>query len=120
MDLICFTDFETLYLILDLSDEVLFDSLRRLQLMHLFVETLKATEIGKSVNALHDAGDDHEVDGEDEGIDCHGRREGEAGQLQEEARGVEEGEQKDPSGVEEGVDGSGWDAAENIFSSGRR
>ncbi|CAA0832866.1 Probable mediator of RNA polymerase II transcription subunit 26b [Striga hermonthica] len=34
------------------SDEVLFDSLRRLQLMHLSVETLKTTEIGKSVNAL--------------------------------------------------------------------
>ncbi|GER25964.1 transcription elongation factor-related family protein [Striga asiatica] len=34
------------------SDEVLFASLRRLQLMHLSVETLKTTEIGKSVNAL--------------------------------------------------------------------
>lgn len=34
------------------SDEVLFESLRRLQLMPLSVEILKETEIGKSVNAL--------------------------------------------------------------------
>ncbi|KAK4404731.1 putative mediator of RNA polymerase II transcription subunitb [Sesamum angolense] len=34
------------------SDTLLFDSLRRLQLMPLSVETLKATEIGKSVNSL--------------------------------------------------------------------
>ncbi|KAK6127193.1 hypothetical protein DH2020_039077 [Rehmannia glutinosa] len=38
------------------SDEVLFDSLRRLQLMPLSVETLKTTEIGKSVNALRKHG----------------------------------------------------------------
>ncbi|CAI9099528.1 OLC1v1036368C1 [Oldenlandia corymbosa var. corymbosa] len=36
----------------DESDAVLYDSLRRLQLMLLSVEVLKATEIGKSVNAL--------------------------------------------------------------------
>lgn len=36
----------------DESDSVLFDSLRRLQLMVLSVDSLKATEIGKSVNAL--------------------------------------------------------------------
>ncbi|KAL0339796.1 UNVERIFIED_CONTAM: putative mediator of RNA polymerase II transcription subunitb [Sesamum radiatum] len=34
------------------SDTLLFDSLRKLQLMPLSVETLKATEIGKSVNSL--------------------------------------------------------------------
>ncbi|KAL6530579.1 hypothetical protein OROMI_028468 [Orobanche minor] len=34
------------------SDALLFDSLRRLQLMPLSVESLKATEIGKSVSAL--------------------------------------------------------------------
>ncbi|KAK6125196.1 hypothetical protein DH2020_041062 [Rehmannia glutinosa] len=38
------------------SDSLLFDSLRRLQLMPLSVETLKATEIGKSVNALRKHG----------------------------------------------------------------
>ncbi|XP_057770439.1 probable mediator of RNA polymerase II transcription subunit 26b isoform X2 [Salvia miltiorrhiza] len=38
------------------SDEVLFESLRRLQLMPLSVEILKATEIGKSVNALRKHG----------------------------------------------------------------
>ncbi|KAL3639666.1 hypothetical protein CASFOL_014634 [Castilleja foliolosa] len=38
------------------SDEVLFDSLRRLQLMCLSVEILKTTEIGKSVNALRKHG----------------------------------------------------------------
>ncbi|XP_057461901.1 probable mediator of RNA polymerase II transcription subunit 26b [Actinidia eriantha] len=36
----------------DESDSGLFDSLRRLQLMALSVDTLRATEIGKSVNAL--------------------------------------------------------------------
>ncbi|OVA06215.1 Transcription elongation factor [Macleaya cordata] len=36
----------------DQSDGVLFESLRRLQLMELSVETLKATEIGKAVNGL--------------------------------------------------------------------
>ncbi|KAL3533499.1 hypothetical protein ACH5RR_007020 [Cinchona calisaya] len=36
----------------DEPDSVLFDSLRRLQIMFLSVEVLKATEIGKSVNAL--------------------------------------------------------------------
>ncbi|KAL3534709.1 hypothetical protein ACH5RR_003170 [Cinchona calisaya] len=36
----------------DEPDSVLFDSLRRLQIMVLSVEVLKATEIGKSVNAL--------------------------------------------------------------------
>ncbi|KAL7194685.1 hypothetical protein ACSBR1_035007 [Camellia fascicularis] len=36
----------------DEADSVLFDSLRRLQLMALSVDTMKATEIGKSVNAL--------------------------------------------------------------------
>lgn len=36
----------------DESDSVLFESLRRLQLMVLSVDSLKATEIGKSVNAL--------------------------------------------------------------------
>ncbi|KAG1327712.1 putative mediator of RNA polymerase II transcription subunit 26b [Cocos nucifera] len=36
----------------DQSDSVLFDSLRRLQLMELSVETLKATEIGRAVNGL--------------------------------------------------------------------
>ncbi|KAM7524416.1 hypothetical protein LguiA_014318 [Lonicera macranthoides] len=36
----------------DEPDSVLFDSLRRLQLMALSVETLKATEIGKSVKFL--------------------------------------------------------------------
>ncbi|XP_072998188.1 probable mediator of RNA polymerase II transcription subunit 26b [Typha latifolia] len=36
----------------DQSDEILFESLRRLQLMQLSVETLKATEIGKAVNGL--------------------------------------------------------------------
>ncbi|KAL7197717.1 hypothetical protein ACSBR2_020274 [Camellia fascicularis] len=40
----------------DESDSVLFDSLRRLQLMVLSVDTLKATEIGKSVNALRKHG----------------------------------------------------------------
>ncbi|XP_059295854.1 probable mediator of RNA polymerase II transcription subunit 26b [Lycium ferocissimum] len=34
------------------SESVIYESLRRLQLMALSVETLKATEIGKSVNAL--------------------------------------------------------------------
>ncbi|GAV61497.1 Med26 domain-containing protein [Cephalotus follicularis] len=34
------------------SDSVLFDSLRKLQLMSLTVDTLKATEIGKAVNCL--------------------------------------------------------------------
>ncbi|RZC77728.1 hypothetical protein C5167_001927 [Papaver somniferum] len=34
------------------SDGVLFESLRRLQLMQLSVDTLKATEIGKAVNGL--------------------------------------------------------------------
>ncbi|KAI3444300.1 hypothetical protein Pfo_000965 [Paulownia fortunei] len=38
------------------SDALLFDSLRRLQLMPLSVETLKATDIGKSVNALRKHG----------------------------------------------------------------
>ncbi|KAI3472384.1 hypothetical protein Pfo_029145 [Paulownia fortunei] len=38
------------------SDELLFDSLRRLQLMPLSVEILKATEIGKAVNALRKHG----------------------------------------------------------------
>ncbi|XP_019162680.1 PREDICTED: probable mediator of RNA polymerase II transcription subunit 26b isoform X4 [Ipomoea nil] len=38
------------------SDSILFDSLRRLQLMDLSVETLKATEIGKSVNGLRKHG----------------------------------------------------------------
>ncbi|KAJ4972207.1 hypothetical protein NE237_005306 [Protea cynaroides] len=36
----------------DQSDAVLFESLRRLQLMVLTVDTLKATEIGKAVNCL--------------------------------------------------------------------
>ncbi|TXG70207.1 hypothetical protein EZV62_005142 [Acer yangbiense] len=36
----------------DESDSVLFDSLRRLELMALTVDTLKATEIGKAVNGL--------------------------------------------------------------------
>ncbi|XP_064943441.1 probable mediator of RNA polymerase II transcription subunit 26b [Musa acuminata AAA Group] len=36
----------------DESDSVLFESLRRLQLMELSVEILKATEIGKAVNGL--------------------------------------------------------------------
>lgn len=36
----------------DEPDSALFDSLRRLQIMDLSVEVLKATEIGKSVNAL--------------------------------------------------------------------
>ncbi|KAL8041258.1 hypothetical protein ABFX02_10G153900 [Erythranthe guttata] len=36
----------------DESDSTLFESLRRLQLMPFSVETLKATEIGKSVNGL--------------------------------------------------------------------
>lgn len=36
----------------DESDSVLFESLRRLQLMALTVDTLKATEIGKAVNQL--------------------------------------------------------------------
>ncbi|CAI9779549.1 unnamed protein product [Fraxinus pennsylvanica] len=40
----------------DESDSLLFNSLRRLQLMPLSVETLKATEIGKSVNALRKHG----------------------------------------------------------------
>lgn len=38
------------------SDGVLFESLRRLQLMGLTVETLKATEIGKAVNGLRKHG----------------------------------------------------------------
>nr|GMC88603.1 probable mediator of RNA polymerase II transcription subunit 26B [Ipomoea batatas] len=38
------------------SDAILFDSLRRLQLMDLSVETLKATEIGKTVNGLRKHG----------------------------------------------------------------
>ncbi|GFP85004.1 probable mediator of RNA polymerase ii transcription subunit 26b [Phtheirospermum japonicum] len=38
------------------SDALLIDSLTRLQLMPLSVETLKATEIGKSVNALRKHG----------------------------------------------------------------
>ncbi|KAL2556075.1 putative mediator of RNA polymerase II transcription subunit 26b [Forsythia ovata] len=38
------------------SDSLMFDSLRRLQLMPLSVEILKATEIGKSVNALRKHG----------------------------------------------------------------
>nr|GMC86024.1 probable mediator of RNA polymerase II transcription subunit 26B [Ipomoea batatas]GME19635.1 probable mediator of RNA polymerase II transcription subunit 26B [Ipomoea batatas] len=38
------------------SDAILLDSLRRLQLMDLSVETLKATEIGKSVNGLRKHG----------------------------------------------------------------
>ncbi|XP_042484014.1 probable mediator of RNA polymerase II transcription subunit 26b [Macadamia integrifolia] len=36
----------------DQSDGILFESLRRLQLMALTVDTLKATEIGKAVNGL--------------------------------------------------------------------
>ncbi|KAA8517347.1 hypothetical protein F0562_017647 [Nyssa sinensis] len=40
----------------DEPDSVLFDSLRRLQLMALSVDTLKATEIGKSVNGLRKHG----------------------------------------------------------------
>lgn len=40
----------------DESDSVLFESLRRLQLMALTVETLKATEIGKAVNGLRKHG----------------------------------------------------------------
>ncbi|CAK9168510.1 unnamed protein product [Ilex paraguariensis] len=40
----------------DESDQILFDSLRRLQLMALSVETLKATEIGKAVNVLQKHG----------------------------------------------------------------
>ncbi|XP_042456359.1 probable mediator of RNA polymerase II transcription subunit 26b [Zingiber officinale] len=36
----------------DQSDNVLFESLRRLQLMELTVDVLKATEIGKAVNVL--------------------------------------------------------------------
>ncbi|KAK3218077.1 hypothetical protein Dsin_012047 [Dipteronia sinensis] len=36
----------------DESDSVLFDSLRKLELMSLTVDTLKATEIGKAVNGL--------------------------------------------------------------------
>ncbi|CAL9100080.1 unnamed protein product [Musa acuminata var. zebrina] len=36
----------------DESDSILFESLRRLQLMELSVEVLKATEIGKAVNCL--------------------------------------------------------------------
>ncbi|XP_052174909.1 probable mediator of RNA polymerase II transcription subunit 26b [Diospyros lotus] len=40
----------------DESDSVLLDSLRRLQLMALSVDTLKATEIGKSVNSLRKHG----------------------------------------------------------------
>ncbi|WCJ33300.1 Transcription elongation factor (TFIIS) family protein [Euphorbia peplus] len=40
----------------DESDTVLFESLRRLQLMALTVDTLKATEIGKSVNVLRKHG----------------------------------------------------------------
>ncbi|GER52550.1 transcription elongation factor-related family protein [Striga asiatica] len=38
------------------SDSFLFDSLRKLQLMPLSVETLKATEIGKSVNIMRKHG----------------------------------------------------------------
>ncbi|CAJ1967873.1 unnamed protein product [Sphenostylis stenocarpa] len=38
------------------SDSVLFDSLRRLQLMELTVDLLKATEIGKAVNTLRKHG----------------------------------------------------------------
>ncbi|XP_020696654.1 probable mediator of RNA polymerase II transcription subunit 26b, partial [Dendrobium catenatum] len=34
------------------SDSILYDSLRTLQLLHLSVETLKATKIGRTVNAL--------------------------------------------------------------------
>ncbi|XP_058078324.1 probable mediator of RNA polymerase II transcription subunit 26b [Magnolia sinica] len=41
---------------LDEPDSVLFESLRRLQLMELSVETLKATEIGKAVNGLRKHG----------------------------------------------------------------
>ncbi|KAJ9180957.1 hypothetical protein P3X46_009138 [Hevea brasiliensis] len=40
----------------DESDSVLFESLRRLQLMALTVDTLKATEIGKAVNSLRKHG----------------------------------------------------------------
>ncbi|CBI32806.3 unnamed protein product, partial [Vitis vinifera] len=40
----------------DESDSVLFDSLRRLQLMVLSVDNLKATEIGKAVNGLRKHG----------------------------------------------------------------
>ncbi|KAH9738845.1 putative mediator of RNA polymerase II transcription subunit 26b [Citrus sinensis] len=40
----------------DESDSVLFESLRRLQLMALTVDTLKATEIGKAVNGLRKHG----------------------------------------------------------------
>ncbi|CAH9105378.1 unnamed protein product [Cuscuta epithymum] len=40
----------------DESESTLFDSLRRLQLMGLTVETLKVTEIGKSVNGLRKHG----------------------------------------------------------------
>ncbi|XP_059428742.1 probable mediator of RNA polymerase II transcription subunit 26b [Corylus avellana] len=43
---------EILYNGADESDSVLFDSLRRLQLMALTVDTLKTTEIGKAVNRL--------------------------------------------------------------------
>ncbi|CAN1337554.1 Probable mediator of RNA polymerase II transcription subunit 26b [Linum perenne] len=40
----------------DETDSTLFDSLRRLQLMALSVDTLKATEIGKAVNGLRKHG----------------------------------------------------------------
>ncbi|GLT62937.1 hypothetical protein SLA2020_433410 [Shorea laevis] len=43
---------EILYNSEEESDSVLFDSLRRLELMALSVDTLKATEIGKAVNRL--------------------------------------------------------------------
>ncbi|KAL0928885.1 hypothetical protein M5K25_000815 [Dendrobium thyrsiflorum] len=43
---------EVLYNKLDQSDAVLYESLRRLELMQLSVETLKATEIGRAVNGL--------------------------------------------------------------------
>lgn len=42
---------------LDETDSVLYDSLRRLQLMALSVDILKATEIGKSVNGIRKHGD---------------------------------------------------------------
>ncbi|XP_058737833.1 probable mediator of RNA polymerase II transcription subunit 26b [Vicia villosa] len=40
----------------DESDSVLFESLRRLQLMHISVDLLKSTEIGKAVNPLRKYG----------------------------------------------------------------
>ncbi|KAL6523301.1 hypothetical protein OROGR_016904 [Orobanche gracilis] len=51
---LCFIDSHLIDL--KYSDALLFDSLRRLQLMPLSVESLKATEIGKSVSALRKHG----------------------------------------------------------------